>query len=50
MAESLHRSPGAITTWLTGYTPIQNVFGVKRKRAAHVIFTLSFVDVVYHTG
>ena len=50
MAESLHSSPGAITTWSTGYTPIENVFGVKRKRADHVIFILSFVDVVYHTG
>ena len=28
MAESLHCSPETITTLLTGYTPIQNVFGV----------------------
>ena len=30
MAESLHCSPETITTLLFGYTPIQNVFGVKK--------------------
>ena len=29
VAESLHRSPETITILLIGYTPIQNVFGVK---------------------
>ena len=29
MAESLHCSPETITILLIGYTPIQNVFGVK---------------------
>ena len=32
MAESLRRSPETMTTLLIGYTPIQNVFGVKKKR------------------
>ena len=32
MAESLHCSSKTITTLLTGYTPVQNVFGVKNKR------------------
>ena len=31
MAESLHCSPEIMTTLLIGYTPIQNVFGVKKK-------------------
>ena len=31
MAESLHRSPEAVTTLAIGYTPIQNVFGLKEK-------------------
>ena len=31
MAESLHCSPETITTWFIGYTPIQNVFDVKKK-------------------
>ena len=31
MAESLHRSPETTTTLLVGYTPVQNVFGVKKK-------------------
>ena len=31
MAESLRRSPETMTTLLIGYTPIQNVFGVKKK-------------------
>ena len=30
-AESLHCSPETITTLLIGYTPKQNVFGVKKK-------------------
>ena len=30
MAESLHCSPETITTFLIGYTPKQNVFGVKK--------------------
>ena len=30
MAESLHCSPEHITTLLIGYTPMQNVFGVKK--------------------
>ena len=30
MAESLHCSPVTMTTLLIGYTPIQNVFGVKK--------------------
>ena len=30
MAESLHCSPKTITTFLIGYTPKQNVFGVKK--------------------
>ena len=30
MAESLHCSPGTITTLLISYTPIQNVFGVRK--------------------
>ena len=30
MAESLHCSLEIITTLLIGYTPIQNVFGVKK--------------------
>ena len=30
MAESLHCSPETITTLLIGYTPIENVFGVKK--------------------
>ena len=30
MAESLHCSPGIITTLLIGCTPIQNGFGVKK--------------------
>ena len=30
MAESLHCSPEIMTTLLIGYTPIQNVFGVKK--------------------
>ena len=29
-AESLHCSPETITTLLIGYTPIENVFGVKK--------------------
>ena len=29
-AKSLHGSPETITTLLIGYTPIQNVFGVKK--------------------
>ena len=28
MAEALHCSPETITTLLTGFTPIQNAFGV----------------------
>ena len=32
MAESFHCSPETIITLLTGYTPIQNVFGVKKKK------------------
>ena len=31
MAESLHCIPEIISTWLIGCTPIQNVFGVKKK-------------------
>ena len=31
MAESLNRSPEAVTTLAIGYTPIQNVFGLKEK-------------------
>ena len=30
IAESLHCSPETITTLLIGYTPKQNVFGVKK--------------------
>ena len=30
MAESLHCSPETITTLLIAYTPMQNVFGVKK--------------------
>ena len=30
VAEALHYSPKTITTLLTGYTTIQNVFGVKK--------------------
>ena len=30
MAESLHGSAETITTLLTGYTPIENDFGVKK--------------------
>ena len=30
MAESFHCPPETIITLLTGYTPIQNVFGVKK--------------------
>ena len=30
MTESLHCSPKTITTFLIGYTPKQNVFGVKK--------------------
>ena len=29
MGESLHCSPETVTTLLIGYSPIQNVFGVK---------------------
>ena len=32
MAESLHCSPETTTTLLTGYTPVQNVFGVKENK------------------
>ena len=32
MAESLHCSPETITTFLIGYTPKQNDFGVKKKK------------------
>ena len=32
MTESLHCSPEAITTLLIGYTPIQNVFVLKKKK------------------
>ena len=32
MAESLHCSPEIMTTLLIGYTPIQNVFGVKKNK------------------
>ena len=32
MTESLHRSPETITRLLTDYTPIQNVFGVLKKK------------------
>ena len=32
MAEFLHCSPETITTLLIGYIPIQNVFGVKKKK------------------
>ena len=32
MAESLHCSPKTITTLLVTYTPIQNVFGVKKNK------------------
>ena len=32
MAESLSGSPETITMLLIGYTPVQNVFGVKKKR------------------
>ena len=32
MTESLHCSPEAITRLLTDYTPIQNVFGVLKKK------------------
>ena len=31
MAEALLCSPETITTLLIGYTPIQNVFGIKKK-------------------
>ena len=31
MAESFRYSPETITPLLIGYTPIQNVFGVKKK-------------------
>ena len=31
VAEPLHCSPETITSLLIGYTPIQNVFGVKKK-------------------
>ena len=30
MAESLHCSPETVTTLVISYTPIQNVFGVKK--------------------
>ena len=30
MAESLHYSPETIKTLLIGYSPIQNVFGIKK--------------------
>ena len=30
MADSLHYAPKTITTLLIGYTPIQNVLGVKK--------------------
>ena len=32
IAESLHCSSETITTLLIGYTPIQNVFSVKKKK------------------
>ena len=32
MTESLHCSPETVTTLLFGCTPIQNVFGVKKKK------------------
>ena len=32
MAESLYGSPETITMLLISYTPIQNVFGVKKKK------------------
>ena len=39
MAESLHCSPEITTTLLIGYTPIQNVFGVKKlKLKKHTVF------------
>ena len=31
-AESLHSSPGTVTTLIIGYTPLQHVFGVKKER------------------
>ena len=34
MAESLHCSLETIITLLIDYTPIQNVFGVKKKKGA----------------
>ena len=39
MAKSLHCSSQTITTLLISYTPIQNVFGVKKrgKKKKHVI-------------
>ena len=36
MAESLHGSPGTITTLLIGYTPKQNVFGIQNKQLNEV--------------
>ena len=32
IADSLHYSPETITILLTEYTPIQNAFGVKKKK------------------
>ena len=32
IADSLHYSPETITILLTGYTPIQNAFGVKKNK------------------
>ena len=40
MAKSLHCSPENITILLTGYTPIQNVFGVKKTDRNETFSTL----------
>ena len=40
MAESLHYSPETIKTLLIGYSPIQNVFGVKKIEIEYINSTV----------
>ena len=48
MAESPPCSPETITTLLISYTPIQNVFGVKKKKKIITANCVSSISLLIH--
>ena len=45
VAKSLRCSPDTITTLLTGYTPIQNVFGIKKNKLIKIKFKQKLINI-----